>query len=300
MTKRKNVQSLDTIAEKIHGLERANIIDIGDLLLEAKAQIDHGDWLDWLRSEFEWSVNTAERYMKAAELRSKFSNLGNLRLAKGTLYRLADHDNDEELPTIIAELAKHATKTRLRPHDAERVINIGIGRHCFGDYPDATLAHLMSLNSQLHYGLGWTEKAIAALKEQKPKTNKAALSIIDEIRLDSWLKLQEADETARAEQEAEHILDGPPPELPPSTSLSEPQKLGANTEWPEAKSFVGAIEELQRLHAKPVARFVGTFMPAELREVADFLMAIAAADETASVSPPPAMQSRDDGNALRQ
>ena len=64
--KRKNVRPLDTIAVDIHQLERGNIIDLGDLLLEAKSQCVHGDWLKWLTCEFDWSVDTAERYMGVA------------------------------------------------------------------------------------------------------------------------------------------------------------------------------------------------------------------------------------------
>jgi Protein of unknown function (DUF3102) len=48
-TKRKNVRPLDEIADNLHKLERKNIIDIGDLLIEAKAQCEYGQWLDWLK-----------------------------------------------------------------------------------------------------------------------------------------------------------------------------------------------------------------------------------------------------------
>jgi hypothetical protein len=46
MTTRKNVRPLDAIAEDINKLERKNIFDIGDLLLEARAQCEPGQWLD--------------------------------------------------------------------------------------------------------------------------------------------------------------------------------------------------------------------------------------------------------------
>ena len=44
-SRRKNVRDLDTIADDIRKLERANIFDVGDLLIEAKAQCAHGQWL---------------------------------------------------------------------------------------------------------------------------------------------------------------------------------------------------------------------------------------------------------------
>jgi hypothetical protein len=113
--KRKNVRPLGTIADNIHQLVRGNIIDIGDLLLEAKAQCERGQWLYWLSAEFTWSVDSAERYMRVAQLAGQFRSLRNLKLGATTLYDLADHDGEENLPIIVEELAKHATKTPLGP-----------------------------------------------------------------------------------------------------------------------------------------------------------------------------------------
>src|SRR5262249_19528316 len=147
---------------EINKLERANLIDIGDLLLEAQAACQPGTWLDWLEAEFEWSVDTATRYMNVAKLANQFRNLRNLKLAKTTLYGLASHEK-ADLPAIVAELAKYATKSRLAPADAGPVIRVGIGRRRFGDYPDVTLERLSALSDDSPRHV----KLIAALKEQK-------------------------------------------------------------------------------------------------------------------------------------
>lgn len=42
------------------------IHEIGQRLIEVKSRLKHGLWLDWLSSEFEWSDDTAERYMGVA------------------------------------------------------------------------------------------------------------------------------------------------------------------------------------------------------------------------------------------
>ena len=83
MTK-KNTRSLEKIADDIHKIERTNVFDVGDLLIEAKAQCEHGDWIPWLDAEFDWSVDTAENYMRVAELGAKFRNLRNLKLGRTT------------------------------------------------------------------------------------------------------------------------------------------------------------------------------------------------------------------------
>lgn len=281
--KRKNVRTLSEIADAVHSLERANIIDYGDLLIEAKDQVcEHGDWLNWLETEFELSVNTAWRRMTVAKLAAKFPNLRNLKLGKTTFYALADHKDEADLPAIIEELAKHATKTRLAPRDAERVIEIGIGRRHYGsDYPDATLAQLAEL---IKNSGPWHEKAVAALQEQKPESDERALSITNEIfRQHVHDMHDEAKRRAEAEdeveQEAESILDGAPPDLPPSITPPELQKFGAETEWEGRESFADAVTALLGLRTKPAARFVGNFSPAELHEVGDFLMTVAAADK---------------------
>jgi Protein of unknown function (DUF3102) len=276
--KRKNVRTLNAIADNIHQLVRGNIIDIGDLLLEAKSQCERGDWLNWLHAEFGWSVDTAERYMKVAALNAKFRRLRNLKLAVTTLYELADYEeagvpeDQLDLPAIIGELAKHASKTRLSPRDARRVIKIGIGRRQHGDHPDATLVQLAELNG---CSQAWQEKAVVALLEREPDTDESARLLVDEVVAEQ--KAEEAgfknDDTEQ--EEVESILDGSPPDLPPSITPPEPQKFGADTEWEGRESFADAVTTLLELRTKLVGRFVGRFSPSELREVADFLLAIA-------------------------
>jgi hypothetical protein len=282
---KENVRSLDTIADDINQLARGNIFDIGDLLIEAKAQCEHGQWLDWLYAEFDWSVDTAKRYMKVAELSAKFRNLRNLKLGSTTLYQLADHENEDALPTIIEELAKHAVKTRLKPSDAERVIQVGIGRRRFGDRPEATLVKLVELDQ--YDDKAWHEKAVIALQERNPETDDDANSIVNDIvreHRDAEL-LKEAEERERRDEmidESDDIIDGPPPDLPPPTRPPEPQRIGAGTTWAEREPFDHAVTELLGLRAKPIARFIGMFSSAELYEVSEFLAAVAAANKQAA------------------
>src|SRR5712675_3399882 len=63
--------------------------------------------------------------------------------------------------------------------------------------------------------------------------------------------------------------------LKPSPIESAAGKFGADTEWEGRESFADAVTTLLDLRTKPVGRFVGRFSPSELREVADFLLAIA-------------------------
>jgi hypothetical protein len=175
--KRKNARSLDTIADEIHKFQRVNVFVVGDLLVEAKAACEHGEWLDWLDQHFGWSDSSAERYMNVARLGTQIPQLRNLKLAKTTLYALVEEHGEDDLPSIIAELEKRATKKQLKPSDAKDVIEIAVLRREFGDLPEATLRALEETS-----GKGaWCAKAVEALKAEHPTTAAAADKVVNDI-----------------------------------------------------------------------------------------------------------------------
>ena len=60
---------INTEHERVEGALReglAHAIEAGGLLLEAKRQIGHGDWLAWLREHCGMSERSAQAYMRAA------------------------------------------------------------------------------------------------------------------------------------------------------------------------------------------------------------------------------------------
>jgi hypothetical protein len=62
-------------------------IEIGQKLLEVKAQLGHGHFCAWLQAEFDWSIRTADNYMLVCE---KFATVANLdAIAPSALYLLA-------------------------------------------------------------------------------------------------------------------------------------------------------------------------------------------------------------------
>jgi len=249
--KKKNARSLDAIAVAYNALERASIIDAGDLLIEAKGQCDHGKWLDWVERELDCSITTAERRMRVAELAAKFPKLRNLQLGKGTLYELVDQD-EEDLPAIVAELAKRASKSRLATRDARRVIDIAIARSQHGDFPDATLCQL----AQPWWPDDWSAKAIAALKELQPTTDEGADAIVDDIRRKHEAEV-EAELEAEAEADADEaaaILDGPPPLVPPASPPQDHQPLPSVTPDPNVDAFAEAVQSLCWVSTRTTAR----------------------------------------------
>jgi hypothetical protein len=95
---------------------RNSIIEIGQKLIAAKAEVEHGEWLRWLKTEFGWNARTAQRYMQVAQAFSTkcdtVSYLG-LTIEASALYVLAEPKvpedvRDEAIKT--AEAGTHVTR----------------------------------------------------------------------------------------------------------------------------------------------------------------------------------------------
>lgn len=54
--------------KRLHKQTQENIIKIGQLLLEVKRRLAHGQFTEWIEKEFSWSTDTAQRFMNAAKL----------------------------------------------------------------------------------------------------------------------------------------------------------------------------------------------------------------------------------------
>jgi hypothetical protein len=179
----RNRRPLDEIAADIHKLQLSNLFAIGDFLLEAKEQ-HPGEFLSFLKEHFEKSVSSAENYMNASRLRTKFPIIGNLKLARLTIYALVDVDADDDatgkvMEAIIAALAERATDRQLKPADAARIIELTRLRAEFGNYPDWTLFALDDVATRPPKP--WRDKVIEALKAKRPTAEEAADAIVRNV-----------------------------------------------------------------------------------------------------------------------
>jgi hypothetical protein len=76
-------RALVVIAEEINVAlkrETADIVVIGGLLIEAKAQIEYGDWYSWLKKNFSLSRQSADRYIKLHQALVKTPKIGDLKI----------------------------------------------------------------------------------------------------------------------------------------------------------------------------------------------------------------------------
>ena len=92
---------------EIKSLIRRNvqeIVDIGQNLIEVKAQLGHGNFRAWLKAEFDWSIRTVSRFMQVAT-KFKCANLAHLNIAVSALYLLAESSTSEQALKEALEIA---------------------------------------------------------------------------------------------------------------------------------------------------------------------------------------------------
>ena len=77
-----DVITLEQRADRIRRLQadvQRGIIEIGFELIEAKKQVGHGNWAEWLRNEFDWGDRTARYFMAVAERFGKRNTYSDLK-----------------------------------------------------------------------------------------------------------------------------------------------------------------------------------------------------------------------------
>lgn len=107
------MSDLKQITEHLHQLRQRHsrdVIEIGRLLVEAKGQVPHGQWLTWLDTEFAWSRTTAERFIRTYEKFGKDDpkspTLGVLNLEPSTICLLAEKKTPPEAVKAVLDLAE--------------------------------------------------------------------------------------------------------------------------------------------------------------------------------------------------
>lgn len=98
--------TLEARAERIRQLQadvQRGIIQIGFELIAAKKEVGHGGWADWLQKEFEWTQQTANRFMRVAERFGKL-NVG-VQFRSSTLQEMLALPEGDETAFIEAQVA---------------------------------------------------------------------------------------------------------------------------------------------------------------------------------------------------
>ncbi|MFM7449136.1 MAG: DUF3102 domain-containing protein [Leptolyngbyaceae cyanobacterium] len=92
---------------EIKGLMRRtaqDIIQIGQKLIEVKQHLGHGNFTNWLKFEFNWSISTATKFMHVAE-QLKSVNFTNLNISASALYIIAAPSTSKDARAEVLKLA---------------------------------------------------------------------------------------------------------------------------------------------------------------------------------------------------
>jgi hypothetical protein len=104
---------LDEHAEAIRACGKRTIeavLEIGCRLAEAKKLLGHGNWLPWLQREFDWSEDTAERFIALHALRRQIPQLAELSIPLSGLYLLASPSTPPEVVEAIVAKTQDGEK----------------------------------------------------------------------------------------------------------------------------------------------------------------------------------------------
>ena len=212
-------RELATIVAEIHKTFRsdtASVVKRGELLIEAKQQVKHGEWLQWLDTHFHMDARTAQRAMAAAKFAAKYDTAVVFNLNVDALYALSGGDFSTKV--VAAVMAKAATQL---------------------------------IRTRTIYDI---EESL----EPPPQS-------LEELNAEHGA---EAQLQAQEQQEAEKILDGPPPKLP--TAPEEPDH-----DQYICIQLAAAITVLKRLATKKRERFARSAVPPhDLDTVINFLTAL--------------------------
>lgn len=74
----KDLKTLEFEIVQLKGQTAQNIIEIGKRLIEAKNQVPHGQWLDWLDKKVSFSQQTANNFMRTADEFPNYQSISNL------------------------------------------------------------------------------------------------------------------------------------------------------------------------------------------------------------------------------
>ena len=108
MTESTSLEFARTEAEEIRrllGKTAEHLLEVGRRLIDVKATLNHGEWGDYLRREFDWNERTAQRFMNVAE-RFKNDNLSDLNIAPSALYLLSAPSTPDEVRGEIIDRAR--------------------------------------------------------------------------------------------------------------------------------------------------------------------------------------------------
>jgi len=247
------------ITDELHAIFKrgaADVIQIGRLLMMAKKEAGHGEFLPWLEKEFSLSDKSAERYMAAHRFMTmvgarllKSDKLSNLKLRPSALYELAEmHSRGTVTEAAIEVVLKEAVENWI---GSKRLGEILKSRH-----PGETTTEAAAE----------VEPEVAGEAAGEVTGEAATGEVIDTAR-----STEGAGEATGGDAKGEQTTETPPDIAPKPKSALSAKDHG------NLLGFTANILNLKRLATGSAKKYIATAVQtADLETVADFVRAVAA------------------------
>ena len=167
------VRPLEVITAEIRICKQqagAALLEIGKRLIEAKAQLGHGEWLSWLKEEVEFSEVTAQRFMRLAREYPNPSPVTDLGATKALVLLALPVSEREEFVAekhvvdgrekTVQEMSKRELEKAIRERDEARM-----KQHSAEDILSKLKMDVSDLEQERDIAAERAEKAEMALRE---------------------------------------------------------------------------------------------------------------------------------------
>lgn len=122
-----DLSTLAAMANQAHdrALKTANnavqlAIDCGQILLRAKAQCQHGEWIPWMAANLRFTSRTATKYMQLANsFRNRGSDFNSIREALAYLAEESEPDPEPKTADLLADAPKAPLPVSQTPRPVE-------------------------------------------------------------------------------------------------------------------------------------------------------------------------------------
>jgi hypothetical protein len=288
-TARRDLAHIETDLSDVLRVKTDNMLDIGDLLNEAKPLVEHGQWLPWLRRHTALSARSAQQYMRAAAwadaIRTKWtddwrkcesdSHLPHFNLdflSPKAIYLLASGKYGDDV--IVRVLKATAAERHISDIDVRAIAKGGdkapILREIAADAAAAAAAEEARLLTLAKAEGFETVEAWEAASEAETDAQADAVLAAERAQ---WAAKHKAQQAELAEAEA--ILDGgPDPDLPPT-----PEPVPVSSESVHVATFEKAIGQLRSIMTKPLRTFASANVSLDdIEQVTLFLQDVASAN----------------------
>jgi len=233
-------RSIDVITEEIQFYKAqagSAIVEIGRRLNEAKAQLNHGEWLDWLREKVELSERSAQNFMRLAREYGKSATVADLGTRKALL--LLDL-NPSEREAFIAEThlvdGQEKTVADMTSKELEKAIRERDEARKRVEEAEKKEESLQTDLEMARRQAEDAEKKVARLEEELEKLRSGSVDVAVEAADPKELDAARKEVAAAAKKEAETALKM-------KIDLAEEKRKAAEAELAKLKERQKSAEE---------------------------------------------------------